>query len=184
MTLTRGLLDAALAQNVPTVLDGGALGRRADARRAGAAHAARRRAEPPDRPRRRGDPRRPRCRGPARRARTRRDGAAEGPHHSDRGTVRASAGDGQLLRVRSAPSWLATAGAGDALAGILGALLATHHEQLESDPGLLAPLAATGARAARPGRSAGQRRRTAHDSRPHCGGVRRGCRPSAVTLTR
>ncbi|MEP6843040.1 MAG: NAD(P)H-hydrate dehydratase, partial [Pseudolysinimonas sp.] len=34
---------------------------------------------------------------------------------------------------------------GDALAGILGALLATHHEQLAADPELLAPLAATGA---------------------------------------
>jgi NAD(P)H-hydrate repair Nnr-like enzyme with NAD(P)H-hydrate dehydratase domain len=53
--------------------------------------------------------------------------------------------DGTLLRVSSAPSWLATAGAGDALAGILGALLATHHEELDADPRVLEPLAATGA---------------------------------------
>jgi NAD(P)H-hydrate repair Nnr-like enzyme with NAD(P)H-hydrate dehydratase domain len=48
--------------------------------------------------------------------------------------------DGELLRVRNATPWLATAGAGDALAGILGALLATH-------PGAhdIAPIAAAGA---------------------------------------
>lgn len=36
------------------------------------------------------------------------------------------AGDGVSFSVQSAPPWLATAGAGDALAGILGALVATH----------------------------------------------------------
>jgi len=53
--------------------------------------------------------------------------------------------DGGLLDVSCAPAWTATAGAGDALAGILGALLATHHLELDADPGAAAPLAATAA---------------------------------------
>jgi hydroxyethylthiazole kinase-like uncharacterized protein yjeF len=51
--------------------------------------------------------------------------------------------DGTRLSVRLAPTWLATAGSGDALGGVLGALVATHADSLGSDPGLLAKLAAT-----------------------------------------
>ncbi|MGX5681385.1 ADP-dependent NAD(P)H-hydrate dehydratase [Schumannella luteola] len=50
------------------------------------------------------------------------------------------AGGGVRLSVSAAPAWLATAGAGDALGGILGALVATH----AADPDLPA-LAATAA---------------------------------------
>lgn len=52
------------------------------------------------------------------------------------------AGPGVALVASSAPSWLATAGAGDALGGILGALVATHSESVASDPQRLAHLAA------------------------------------------
>ena len=52
------------------------------------------------------------------------------------------AGPGVALVASSAPSWLATAGAGDALGGILGALVATHSGSAASDPQRLAHLAA------------------------------------------
>ena len=60
-------------------------------------------------------------------------------------TTRVATADGAVLRVRSAPAWLATAGAGDALAGIIGALLATHADGIAEDPALVARLAAAGA---------------------------------------
>src|SRR3954471_22223740 len=138
--LTAAMLDAALAQSVPTVLDGGALGRRGDARgpvlltpHAGELS----RLIDLDVDAIRADPD-----AAAVRAARELDATVLLKGHTTRIAVPGSA---ELLRVRSAPSWLATAGAGDALAGILGALLATHHEQLAADPGVLAPLAATGA---------------------------------------
>lgn len=137
--LTAEFLDAALGQDVPTVLDGGALGRRADARgpvlltpharelsRLIDLGAEAILADPA--------------------AAARRAARESGATVLLKGhTTHVASPDGTLLRVRSAPSWLATAGAGDALAGILGALLATHHEQLAADPGVLTQLAATGA---------------------------------------
>lgn len=48
-------------------------------------------------------------------------------------TTRAVAPSGLVLEAKAAPTWLATAGAGDALAGILGSLLAAHAEALASD---------------------------------------------------
>ncbi len=53
------------------------------------------------------------------------------------------AGAGIALVARSAPAWLATAGAGDALAGVLGALVATHSTEIAADATALARLAAT-----------------------------------------
>ena len=53
--------------------------------------------------------------------------------------------DGGLREITLAPAWTATAGAGDALAGVLGALLATHALELEADAAVAAPLAATAA---------------------------------------
>lgn len=47
------------------------------------------------------------------------------------------------VAVEAAPAWLATAGAGDALGGILGALVATHSDDVLADPSLLVGLAAT-----------------------------------------
>jgi hydroxyethylthiazole kinase-like uncharacterized protein yjeF len=50
--------------------------------------------------------------------------------------------DGTRLTASTAPSWVATAGAGDALGGILGALVATHSELVERDASALARLGA------------------------------------------
>lgn len=47
--------------------------------------------------------------------------------------------------VASTTNWMATAGTGDVLAGICGAMLATHATEIVADPSLLGPLAATAA---------------------------------------
>jgi hydroxyethylthiazole kinase-like uncharacterized protein yjeF len=60
-------------------------------------------------------------------------------------TTFAASPDGLLLSASVAPAWLATAGAGDALGGILGALVATHADAVRADPNELARLAATAA---------------------------------------
>lgn len=52
-------------------------------------------------------------------------------------------GAGTRLTVSAPTTWLATAGTGDALAGILGALLATHSQYLAEHPALLPQFAAT-----------------------------------------
>jgi hydroxyethylthiazole kinase-like uncharacterized protein yjeF len=41
--------------------------------------------------------------------------------------------EGEQIVVQLAPTWLATAGSGDVLAGILGALVATHAESIDAD---------------------------------------------------
>ena len=53
------------------------------------------------------------------------------------------AGPGGSFAVEAPTTWLATAGTGDALGGILGALVATHAGEIAADIGVLARLAAT-----------------------------------------
>ncbi|HEX4442717.1 MAG TPA: ADP/ATP-dependent (S)-NAD(P)H-hydrate dehydratase [Galbitalea sp.] len=58
-------------------------------------------------------------------------------------TTHIASPEGLLLSASFAPAWLATAGAGDALGGVLGALVATHSDEVIADPSVLAKLAAT-----------------------------------------
>lgn len=53
------------------------------------------------------------------------------------------AGPGGSFTVEAPTTWLATAGTGDALGGILGALLATHAREIAEDDSVLTRLAAT-----------------------------------------
>jgi len=60
-------------------------------------------------------------------------------------TTHIASPSGIRLTVSGAPAWLATAGSGDVLAGILGALLATNAARVDADADALAALAATAA---------------------------------------
>lgn len=63
-----------------------------------------------------------------------------------KGSVSICAGpDGRTIAHGPSTPWLATAGTGDALAGILGALVATHAERLRERPAVLVELGATAA---------------------------------------
>ena len=63
-----------------------------------------------------------------------------------KGSVTVVAGaQGAAYAQADAPAWLATAGAGDVLAGLLGALLAGRVDEVHDDPSLAAALAATAA---------------------------------------
>ncbi len=62
-----------------------------------------------------------------------------------KGPLTVVAGPGIAITLPPATPWLATAGTGDVLAGIVGALVAGRHAELHNDAALLARLAATGA---------------------------------------
>lgn len=62
-----------------------------------------------------------------------------------KGATTVVVGPGVVYAQADGPSWLATAGAGDVLTGLLGALLAAHSEAAVKDPGLPALLAASAA---------------------------------------
>ncbi len=61
-----------------------------------------------------------------------------------KGTVNYVVSKDREIELPAATSWLATAGTGDVLAGILGALVATHAQEISEQPEFLSGLAATG----------------------------------------
>ncbi len=60
-------------------------------------------------------------------------------------TTYVAAPRGEGIRVAAGPAWVATAGAGDVLGGVLGALLASHSERVLAEPALLVEVAAAAA---------------------------------------
>lgn len=62
-----------------------------------------------------------------------------------KGTTTLVANADHLLELPISTPWLATAGTGDVLAGIIGALIATQAAKVKLEPGALAEIAATGA---------------------------------------
>lgn len=62
-----------------------------------------------------------------------------------KGSATVVVGEGTVLSQADAPPWLATAGAGDVLTGVLGALLAARSEEVVARPALAAELAAVAA---------------------------------------
>jgi hydroxyethylthiazole kinase-like uncharacterized protein yjeF len=62
-----------------------------------------------------------------------------------KGSITYVAADDLLIELPKATTWLATAGSGDVLAGIIGALVATNYIEILNDENNLARVAATGA---------------------------------------
>jgi hydroxyethylthiazole kinase-like uncharacterized protein yjeF len=62
-----------------------------------------------------------------------------------KGSITYVAQNDYLIELPKATPWLATAGSGDVLAGIIGALIATNYIEILNDPNRLADVAATGA---------------------------------------
>jgi NAD(P)H-hydrate repair Nnr-like enzyme with NAD(P)H-hydrate dehydratase domain len=62
-----------------------------------------------------------------------------------KGSITYVANDELMIELPKATPWLATAGSGDVLAGIIGALVATNYVEILNDENNLARVAATGA---------------------------------------